>query len=137
METESGRVRAWVLVRSKNPEETSEALAADYYDAERELPFGAGGDDIVVVRADLIDGEMNLMVPVDVANEDFLHEVVKRIREKGGVTETSVFRVLRHNPDPPHSASTYVTPEEFGRDRAPEFDPPGRHPRSPGKNAWG
>lgn len=137
MDSESGRVRAWVLVRSEDAKATSKALAAKYYDEERGYEFGKGGDELVVVRADVVDGEMNLIVPVDAANGAILKEFERLLRAEEGVTEISVLRVLMHNPKTPHKSSTFITEEEYQDFKLPEFDPPGRHPRSPGANAWG
>lgn len=128
MANESGRIRAWVLVHSEDTEATAKALS-DY--------FEDGGDDFVVVRADVVDGDLDLIVPVDAANEDILKEVAERIRAANGVTEISVSTVRMHYPNPPHSASTFITAEELELYYLREFDPPGRHPQSPGANAWG
>jgi len=131
----SGRVRAWVLVKSDNPGQTASALTADLTE---------GGDDYIIIRADVVQCEIesfardvNLIVPVDVANADVLAEVLGRISGLAGVNDVAVANVTAYSPDPPHRAHTFVTADELGRDRVPEYDPPGRHPMSPGRNGWG
>lgn len=134
-QTEGGRVRAWVLVKSDNADQTASALTADLTE---------GGDEYIIIRADVVQCEMesfvrdvNLIVPVDVASADVLAEVLGRISGLAGVNDVAVANVTAYYPDPPHRAHTFVTADELGRDRVPEYDPPGRHPKSPGRNGWG
>jgi hypothetical protein len=117
-----------VLARAADAPQAAEALSA-YFDQ--------GGDDYVLVRADVVEGEANLIVPVDAANQAALDSVVAMIRDATGDSAPSVARVLSHNPDPPHRSHTFVTPGELDRDPVDEYSPPGRHPKSPGRNGWG
>jgi hypothetical protein len=80
---------------------------------------------------------VNLIVPVDAASADVLAQVQSKIRGTTGVRDLTVVNVTAYYPDPPHRAHTFVTADELGRDRVPEYDPPGRHPKSPGRNGWG
>jgi hypothetical protein len=123
------------LVKSDDPDQTASALTADLTE---------GGDEYIIIRADVVQCEMesfvrdvNLIVPVDVASADVLAEVLERISGLAGVSDVAVANVTAYYPDPPHRAHTFVTADELGRDRVPEYDPPGRHPKSPGRNGWG
>jgi len=134
-QAEGGRVRGWVLVKSDNPDQTASALTVDLTE---------GGDEYIIIRADVVQFEMesfardvNLIVPVDVASADALGQVLSRIRGTAGVRELTMANVTAYYPDPPHRSHTFVTADELSRDRVPEYDPPGRHPKSPGRNGWG
>lgn len=145
------RARAWVLVRAGNPRKFTNALAIEYKDHGRGHEFGKGGDDLVIVRADVVDGEKNVVIPVDAKSDEILETFVEKIRQnrfkikearidkKDGALDISVLKVKAggHNPMPPHRSSAYVTAREIGLDHEPAFDKPGRHPKSPGRNAWG
>ncbi len=149
------RVRAWVLVKAEHPDKLSEALGHEYRDTrdkDRIVEFGKGGGNLVVVRADVVDGEWNLVVPVDAVNEvilngfvtkiqknDFKNEKAKEIMKDEEDNTTLVLKVTLngHNPNPPHRSSTFVTGTELAADKVPEYTPAGRHPHSPGRNAWG
>jgi len=122
------RVRAWVLATATDAPQAAGALSAF---------FDQGGDDYVLVRADVVEGEANLIVPVDAASQAALDSVVAMIRDATGDSSPTVARVLSHNPDPPHRSYTFVTPGELDRDPVDEYSPPGRHPKSPGRNGWG
>jgi len=147
------RVRAWVLVKAEDPEKLSNELADEYRETRyrnRVVEFGKGGGELVVVRADAVDddpslveaadaceSETNLVIPVDAANKGILRKFVGNIQKRPGVTVLSILAVQKHNPDPPHASSTFVTGTEFDLDPVRDYDPPGRHPHSPGRNAWG
>ncbi|MGD1993086.1 MAG: hypothetical protein PVI59_07835 [Anaerolineae bacterium] len=129
---ESDRRRAWILLHSKDPESTLESL--------RRL-FPQGGDQFVVVRADLVMDEgrsfpFNIFVPVDAESDPVLEEVVASILNSSPVTEHVVAKVKAHIPFPPHDAQGYITVEEaeLGKDEDIE---PGRQGASPGRNPWG
>jgi hypothetical protein len=100
--------------------------------------FGKDGDQYVIIRADVVEGSdsYNLVVPVDAATGSFdaaLEVLVAAVKRE----PTSVLRVIAYNPDPPHGASTFITPGELKANFMPEYCPPGRHPQSPGANPWG
>jgi hypothetical protein len=123
------RVRAWVLIQA-DPE-----VAAEIHGSLG----AAGGDDYVVVRADVVDYHFNIVVPVDAANEEQLCVAVCEIRKIKGVGATLVIPVTEHNPDPPHKAHGYISEEEanaYWPPDEPDFEP-GRQGSSPGGNAWG
>ena len=139
MESESKRVRAWVMVTAKKPYEFSAELAKNYRDEERGHEFGLGGKALVVVRADVVDGDkVNVVVPVDAVSRPRLDEFVNEI-EGYGVTNVTILQVKEngHHPNPPHKSSTYVTWDELREDPVVDYFPAGRHPNSPGRNAWG
>jgi len=123
-----GRVRAWVLVTSSNPEATASQLAAQ---------FTQGGDDWVMVRADVVQGAHNLVVPIDAANETALQAALALVNGATGVQQATVNRVVAHYPAPAHRSHTFVTQGEIDEFPVPDFTSPGRHPKSPGSNPWG
>ncbi len=124
------RVRAWVLITSKSPKGTAASIGARYSD---------GGDQYVIVRADVVEGgASNVVVPIDAASEADLKQVLELIREAPGIEgELTVLKVKTHSPRPPHRSHTFVTPEELDEFEVDEYRPAGRHPQSPGRNGWG
>jgi hypothetical protein len=131
MNMQSGRIRAWLRVKAANPE--AAAVAIEPY-------FNQGGDAWVIVRADVVDGgQHNLVVPVDVAKADGTawNAVLDIVRKASGVQGVDVERVVSHYPTPTHKAHSFVTQNEVEAWRVPEFEKPGRHPKSPGANPWG
>jgi hypothetical protein len=136
MAGEEKRVRAWVLVKSSEPEETAKELDGKLK-AELTKPYDKRRKDLVIVRADVVEGEYNVIVPVDAANPGSLKQALKMIEDARGTSSVTVCTVTTHYPDPPHSTATFVTQKEYDADRVPEFHPPGLHPHSPGRNAWG
>jgi len=133
--TAGERVRAWVLGKSDQPEETAKAIGKLIDDEMVKAPADRR-DDLIIVRADVVEGDYDIVVPVDAASEEALSAALEMI-EGAGLLEPKTFRVRTHNPSPPHAASTFVTAAELRADPAQEFSPPGRHPASPGRNAWG
>jgi len=129
--TGNERVRAWVLLQAESAEELAQALYRDL--------GHAGGDEFVVVRADIVAGPSefayNIIVPVDAKNEDALRDVVDRIREVSRVNPVIV-TVHQHVPYPPHDAHGYITTEEVEAGREP-VEKPGRQGASPGLNPFG
>ncbi len=138
---EKKRVRAWVLVKATESKTFSKALAKEYRDERGEYEFGGGGPKLVVVRADIVDGDdVNVVVPVDTVSGEMLKAFVGTIKDiDGGATVVSVLTVVEegHNPDPPHGSSTYVSWQELITDPVVDYFPGGRHPNSPGRNPWG
>lgn len=137
MASKNERVRAWIFVETEDALKTSKAIS-EY--------FTAGGDDYVIVRADVVtpdqsDGDKLVVVPVDTAHDDALAEVLGLIMDAAGKeSRTTVYRVMNredHNPWPPHGAHCFVTEDELRALPAQEFSPAGRHPKSPGRNAFG
>ncbi|MEK6588740.1 MAG: hypothetical protein AABY97_07865 [Chloroflexota bacterium] len=127
MDAEAKRVRAWVFFKVEDAGEAARKIA---------VHFREGGDDWIIVRADVVEGDPNLVVPVDAASDDQFKAVLEILRKEVGA-EKSYGLVKNHYPDPAHKAYCFVTPGEHGRHRDPAYDPPGRHPKSPGGNAWG
>jgi hypothetical protein len=123
------------LVKAVNADETGKALTAD---------LTKGGDEYIIIRADVVQCEMesfardvNLIVPVDAASQTALDTVVQIIRDASGDRSPTVAKVVSYFPDPPHRSHTFVTQTEFDKDPVDEYRPPGRHPKSPGRNGWG
>jgi len=129
--TGNERVRAWVLLQAESAEGVAQAL---YKDLGHE-----GGDEFVVVRADIVAGPSefayNIIVPVDAKSEDALRDVVDRIREVSRVNPVIV-TVDQHVPYPPHDAHGYISTNEVEVGREP-VEKPGRQGASPGFNAFG
>jgi len=122
------RVRGWALVVSTNPEATAAAIAAQ---------FTQGGDDWVIVRADVVQGAHNLVVPIDAANETAFQTALAMVQGAAGVQQVDIERVVAHSPSPTHRSHSFVTPGELEAFPSPDFPSPGRHPKSPGSNPWG
>jgi hypothetical protein len=129
MTVDTERVRAWVLMTARDPSAAAAAISAH---------FAEGENHWVIVRADVIEGDENLMIAVDAENEDYLQEVLGLLTQAVGSEPQDVRRVIEHHPSVPHAAHSFITPSELDGLYAPEFDPPGRHmPKSPGANPWG
>ena len=126
----SRRARAWVLVRAERAQDVAKGL----YD---ELGH-AGGNSFVVVRADVVEYDYDIMIPVDAESRATVDEVVGMIKDYPGVRDTVVIWVQSHVPYPPHDAHGYITEEELEASTKPE-EPikPGRQGASPGYNGWG
>ncbi len=129
-----GRVRAWVLAKADDPE----AAAAELYER---LGY-EGGDDFVVVRADVVDSPHNIMIPVDAANDEALHGALDRIESLRILREINILKVEKHIPHPPHIANGYITHGELAAQQEQgvdigEYIKAGRQGASPGHNAWG
>jgi hypothetical protein len=117
-----------VLVVSSTPEATASQLEAQ---------FTRGGNDWVIVRADVVQGAHNLVVPIDAASETAFQAALAAVSGATGVQQTTVDRVVAHYPSPAHRSHTYVTQSEIDEFPVPDFTSPGRHPKSPGANPWG
>ena len=139
MEFKEDRVRAWLVFNVDNRISAAANIA----------PFlKAGGPDWVVVRGDLVnpDSGYDLVVPVDARDLSTLESVKQNLLSSLPARSVLVLRVEEEHslPWPPHAASCYVTGTELKGSKynkkgldLPEFNPPGRHPRSPGANPWG
>jgi len=122
------RRRGWLLFQVANPA----AAATRVSDL-----FCAGGDHFVVIRADVVRGSgFNLVVPLDAAANTWA-SAVRLIETVVGAPAVATARVLSHHPAVPHRAPCFVTRTEYTLHPLREYDPPGRHPKSPGANPWG
>jgi hypothetical protein len=124
----NGRVRAWILVQADLPLDAARRL----YD---EL-VNEGGDDYVVIRADVVDYVYNLVIPVDAASWDWLQQVHQMIRQITGARHTMIIPVVQPVPFPPHDAQGFITSEEVAAGHWKDIRP-GRQHWSPGENGWG
>jgi hypothetical protein len=144
------RKRAWLLLRVKDPKRAVTVLK-EYKNFEEEKEeslniFEAGGDEWVVVRADIVtrfegksdDDSYNLVIPIDAKDDETLEWVVKKIleltEEPAGVERITVLLVDEHYPPLAVEAHCYITEQETDDEHYPER---GRYPRSPGENPWG
>jgi hypothetical protein len=123
-----GRVRAWILVQADSPSDAAYKL----YDALG----NEGGNDFVVIRADVVDYVYNIMIPVDAASGEWLRHVHLKILDITGARHSVVIPVVQLVPFIPHDANGFITEAEAraGHEEVPK---PGRQGWSPGMNAWG
>lgn len=141
------RYRAWVLFREPEPK----GFADDVSTLLR-----SGGESQVIIRADLVEplvvaeaidaielivpaeqAPVTVVVPVDAASEDDFKVALGTLIGMASDKSPAVLRATVHVPWPPHCSSTFVTGGEHELYPLEEYDPPGRHPNSPGANPWG
>lgn len=135
---EEKRARAWVLGWAENPA----AVAEELY----EEMGHTGENEYVLVRADVLeDGDhpYNLVIPVDAVTEEQLNWVREKV-EGRDVTEITILKVARHEPNPPHIAHGYITAAELEAQYEMEIKlveeirlAVGRQGASPGHSPWG
>lgn len=128
------RTRAWVLVKAEKGQAKKVAAKISALNDNTAITDQRN----FVVRADLVTGTYDIVVPVDVESQKKLTTVVvEGIQAVDGVRETLTLVVGVHNPHPPHKAKGYVTDEEWKLH--PHGVPPGPGLRgaSPGENPWG
>jgi hypothetical protein len=124
------RVRAWLLVKAADPRGAQKRIAPLLKRDNRWIP----NNDDVVIRADIVDCDFDLVVPVDVTGEESLKLVVGLIFKVEGVKSITIARVTEYLPSPPVEADCYIGKGETGG----AYDKgPGRYPKSPGANPWG
>jgi hypothetical protein len=131
------RYRAWVLFKVDDAQGAAAKFGAQ---GDKGLTLlTEGGNDYIIVRADVVDGDAayNLVVPVDAADKEKFQVAVDRLESVVGKAPTSVLNVVEHFPAPPQRSSTFVTDKELKDCYLSEYDPAGRHPHSPGANPWG
>jgi hypothetical protein len=130
---DTGRIRAWLLIKAREPESAARHIYTSWGDK--------GENDYVVIRADVVDSDFNIVVPVDALSDDMLREVVKLITDVEGVQTITIARVLNHNPVPTYLAHGFVSVKEekyAEKEKKPKPDKTGRIKKnSPGDNPWG
>ncbi len=129
MDLADARARGWVYFDMKERSK-AEAVAEQI-----SALFPQGGDDWVVIRAD-VTTDHQVVVALD-ARVSSWDKAVQQVQAAAKASPTRVAQVGRHYPAVPHRAHCFVTKAEFDQWKLPEFDPPGRHPKSPGANPWG
>jgi hypothetical protein len=134
-----GRYRAWVLFVVDDP--VAAAARISVPDDKGLTLLTEGGDNYVIVRADVVEGnqDFNLVVPIDAADKGEFDVAHKRLTDLLGGT-SMVLHVTGHCPTPPHRSNTFITESELNGPNGyylKEYDPSGRHPKSPGANPWG
>ncbi|HET7009519.1 MAG TPA: hypothetical protein VFI11_01985 [Anaerolineales bacterium] len=138
-QTTQERVRAWLVFQVND-----RALAA----RNVESFLLEGGDEWVAVRGDMVDpgSGHDMVVPVDARSPDVLDKVKQDLFSALGARSVLVLQVIESEslPWPPHAAHSFVAETELRGSKygkrgldLPEYDPPGRHPKSPGANPWG
>lgn len=122
-----GRCRAWLLFYVADPAEAAREI-------EPKLVTGEG--QYVVVRADVVAGDYNLVVPVDAAGQAELDSVISMLSDLG-VSDPVVLVVSEHHPAQTTTSHSFVTESEREGFEG-EFPEAGRQvPNSPGANPWG
>ena len=130
---QQNRVRAWVFGRVESGE------LRDHYEENR--INGLGGDQFVIVRADIVKhDDYNVIIPVDAEDEEGLRAAKSVITGQLGVEIVSTVKVVEdgHIPWPPHAAHGYITEREvvaLSIEQVPIKA--GRQHASPGTNKWG
>lgn len=122
------RVRAWILIQSDAPLEEAQRLYDNLVDE--------GGDQYVVIRADVVDYEYNIVVAVDAENMGAFHLVQRRILDFLPARRIAVLPVVQFIPAVPHDAQGFITDAEYAAG-ADKVLGSGRIHHSPGANAWG
>jgi hypothetical protein len=130
-QTPKDRVRAWILLRAGYPDKVAKAI----YDQ-----FGKdGGNEFVVVRADVVDGDYNIVIPIDAADQSHFSATEKKVTSLRGVTSHITLTVTNHYPTPTYLAHGFTTLQDFA-DKLRWIHPDewGRvQKKSPGDNPWG
>jgi hypothetical protein len=132
------RKRAWLLYEAEDLEDANTKANAIY------SRFGTvGGDNFVVVRADVIINESEqvmILVPVDTSGEPALSKLVGDINTITTKPPVLTAKVKDHYPAITYLAHGFVSEEEFIKSdkRTVHPDLYGRIMRkSPGDNPWG
>jgi len=126
------RRRAWVLLSASLPDDAAGSIYNELGEA--------GGDNYVIVRADVLTSTFNgsnIVVPVDAAPDQF-NATVEKLEDIDGVEVIAVLEVSNHYPPATYKAHGYTTSFQFAKDM--KWSPPekeGRYPNSPGDNPWG
>ncbi len=130
MDEQEKRVRAWVLIKSDNPEDIVDRIwALDKKDGS-----------IVVIRTDIIkEGSYSLVVPFDMASASLgmVTEFFDGLKENKNVNDFEFAVVKCFIPDPAQDSSGYITGGEFKRGEKQAGVRAGRQDNSPGFNPWG
>ncbi len=130
---QQNRVRAWVFGQVD-----LEGLKDRY---KENGINGLGGDQFVIVRADIVDhNDYNVIIPVDAEDDDGLEMAKSVIMELLGVEIVSTAQVVEegHVPWPPHEAHGFITePEVVALPIEQLYIEAGRQHASPGSNKWG
>jgi hypothetical protein len=122
------RTRGWLYFMVDDPYAAAKAVSS---------LFTQGGDEYVIIRADVVEGRgFNLVVPVDAMKSKW-NTAVTEVQRVVGAMPANVATVVAFNPEPTHQAHCFITEEEHRRFPLHEYYPPGRHPKSPGANPWG
>ena len=121
------RARTWVLIHATDPDMV--------------VPQVSGldhGNELVMIRVDVVDGgPANIVASFDAA-ETYYEEAISDIRAINGIINVWFLRVTRHNPELPHNASGYITEYEAQHPESEKIDiKVGRQDNSPGFNPWG
>jgi hypothetical protein len=135
MENEAARVRAWVLILADDPSTTSEEI----------LALDQGENDLVVVRADTVDGGfINLVAAID-CDENYFETAKGDLMALPDIQNIWFLEVTAYNPgnpevpNAPQDATGFITGTELevGDHQGTLELSAGRQDHSPGFNPWG
>jgi hypothetical protein len=101
-------VRAWFLIKVQNVDKAK--LAKDIYKQVNNKYTGE--EKVFVVRADVVDGPYDLIVPVFTGTFEELAKVETFIKSLSDEMEIERATVTKHVPFPPHKTKGYVASEE-------------------------
>jgi hypothetical protein len=120
--------RAWVLVKVKQGHDKVQ-VSERIIESNKALIPKNGNPSRFIIRADVISGEYDIMVPLCGQNQRSLDDMIAAVMTTDGVDQDSslVAKVESHNPKPPHKARGYIPVDEV--------NPNG--PGITGSNAWG
>jgi hypothetical protein len=127
----SKRVRAWVLLKADNPEKVARKIYSNL--------GKVGKSNYVVIRADVVEGEYNIVVPIDTTPANF-EQTVEMVASHTGVTSHTTLRAIQFNPGPTYLAHGFIQTSKEVADRNKWLRPDdvGRiQKKSPGDNPWG
>jgi DNA-binding Lrp family transcriptional regulator len=120
--------RAWVLVKVKQGYKKAQ-VSESIMDSNRALIPGNGRSSRFIIRADVVSGEYDIVVPLCGQDQESLDKMIADVIAIDGVDQGSylVATVESHNPKPPQKARGYITEDE-------------KNPHEvgiTGSNAWG
>jgi hypothetical protein len=128
MDTQTSRIRAWVLIKSDDPKRLADQIWS--HDDKKE-------GRIVIVRTDIVKGtKYNLVVPMDM-HPDVKDTVFSFLEKYCGKGVFELLVVDCHIPEPAQNASGFITDVELSRGEKQVGVKAGRQDNSPGFNPWG
>ncbi|NOR89089.1 MAG: hypothetical protein GQ524_02445 [Anaerolineales bacterium] len=133
---DAGRVRAWLLIKAKDPVAAAQTIFRNWGESRK------NDEDYFVIRADEVDCDYNIVVPVDTDSDPNLQKLVGLITGVDGVKSITVAKVKEYNPLPSYLAHGYISQQEADyahkNKMLPPDDKPGKIKKnSPGDNPWG
>ncbi len=100
--------RAWLLIKVQNIDKVK--LAKDIFKQVNDK--FAAKKKVFVIRADVVDGPYDLVVPIFAGTLTELNEIETFVKSLAAGMVVERARVTKHVPFPPHKAPGYVSDEE-------------------------